>query len=247
MTARLLRWATLAALLVAWQLWGPNSDFVAAPSRIVRIGLAAVLKPEPLALVAHTTWRFLVAFAIVAVLGTVIGLLAGRLRRPLYLGGRDLTTVLYALPMAPFYPLFVLWLGLGNGSEIAFGVIHGILPVILLTMIASAGVDRSLLDSGEAMGASRVQRMLHLVVPACLPDIIGALKLGAALTLLGVLLAELMISVNGVGSFLSAQISNHRAAALDAMVVLVCLGALVVNFALSQLEHRASRWRRVEA
>lgn len=107
-------------------------------------------------------------------------------------------------------PLFVLWLGLGDGSEIAFGAIHGIIPVILMTMTAGASVDPAVLDSGRAMGAGRLRRLLFLVVPACLPDIIGALKIGAA---------------------------------LDAMVLVVCAGALVVNAVLSAIEKRASRGR----
>ena len=52
-----------------------------------------------------------------------------------------------------------------------------------------------------------------------------------------------MISVGGVGSYVAAQISNQQAATLDAMVLLVCLGALLVNALLSGIERRASRWR----
>ena len=243
----LVRWATILGLVAVWEVLtrvsGADGDYLTAPSRIVADGLPDVLTGETLRLVGYTTYRFLAAFAITAVAGTAIGLLLGRVNRHVHLGGRDIVSVLYALPMAPFYPLFVLWLGLGDGSEIAFGVIHGILPVILMTMTAGAAVEPSVLDSGRAMGAGRVQRMLFLIVPACLPEIISALKIGAALSLLGVLLAELMISVDGVGTYISLQITNHGAAALDAMVLVVCAGALAVNAALSAIEKRASRGR----
>ncbi|MEU9019124.1 ABC transporter permease subunit [Actinomadura sp. NPDC048394] len=244
---QLVRWGTVAALVAVWEavtrLTDAGGDYLTSPSRIVADGLPKVLEGGSLTLVGYTTYRFLVAFAITAVAGPAVGLLLGRLNKHVYLGGRDVVSVLYALPMAPLYPLFVLWLGLGDGSEIAFGVIHGIIPVILMTMTAGAAVEPAVLDSGRAMGAGRLRRLLFLVVPACLPDIIGALKIGAALSLLGVLLAELMISVDGVGTFISTQITNHGAAALDAMVLVVCIGALAVNAALSAIEKRASRGR----
>lgn len=245
--AQLIRWGTVLGLVGGWEVLGRarlrGNDFLTTPGRIFADGLPAVWRENSLALVAHTTYRFLMAFAIVAVAGTAIGLTLGRLHHHLFLGSRDVMTVLYALPMAPFYPLFVLWLGLGDKSEIAFGAIHGIIPVILMTMTASAAVAPNIIDSGRAMGAGRGRRLVHLIVPACLPDIVGALKIGAALSLLGVLLAELMISVNGVGTFLTLQITNHRAAPLDAMVIVVCIGALVVNAALSAVERRASHGR----
>jgi len=244
---QLLRWGTVGALVVCWELVcrGPlaHSGYVVGPVAVLRDGIPKVVASEPLSSLGHTTWRFLVAFALTAVLGTVVGLSLGRLHRQLFLGSRDVVAVLYALPMVPFYPLFVLWLGLGDRSEIAFGVIHGVIPVILMTMAASAEVSPTLLESSRAMGAGRVQRLLVVTLPAVVPELMSALKVGAALTLLGILLAELMISVGGVGSFVAGQISNQQAAALDAMVLLVCVGALIVNALLSAAEKRVSAWR----
>lgn len=245
--ARALRWATVAGLLIVWEVacQGPlaGNGYLAPPSEVFTTGMAAVFQPDTIAALQATTLRFLEAFAIVAVLGPAVGLVLGRLHRQIFLGARDIVTVLYALPLVPFYPLFVLWLGLGTLSEVAFGVIHGIIPVILITMSASATVDTTLLQSGQTMGASRTERLLSIVVPSVLPDIVGALKIGAALTLLGVLLAELMISINGVGTFISNAISNQQAAALDAVILVVCLGAVAVNAMLSYLERRTSYWR----
>jgi NitT/TauT family transport system permease protein len=110
-------------------------------------------------------------------------------------------------------------------------------------MTASAAIDTNLVTSGIAMGAGRLQRLGFVVLPATLPDVIGALKIAAALTLLGVLLAELMISIDGVGSFIAKQIVNHQAARLDAMILIVCVGVILVITALSAIERRALRVR----
>lgn len=244
---QVIRWATVAALLVAWEVICrttlAGTGYLAPPSAVVTDGLPAVFRAEPLGELWATTSRFLVSFLIVVVVGVPLGAALGRLHRHVFLGARDVVSVLYALPLVPFYPLFVLWLGLGDRSEVAFGVIHGVIPVVLITMGASAAVEPNLLAAGRAMGAGPARRLLSVVMPATLPETIGALKIGAALSLLGVLLGELMISVDGVGSFLAQQISNRHAAPLDAMVLVVCLGAVVVNAVLSLVERRASSWR----
>lgn len=242
-----VRGITVLLVLVLWEgvARGPlaGSSYLAAPSVVLTEGLAAVFQPGPLKELGNTTLRFFEAFAIVAVVGIPTGVALGRLHRTLFAGARDVVSVLYALPMVPFYPLFVLWLGLGAPSEIAFGVIHGIVPVILISMTASAAVAPDLVVSGRTMGASALQRAGWVVLPAILPDAIGALKIGASLTLLGVLLAELMISIDGVGSFIAEQIVNHQAARLNAMILIVCVGVVLVIFLLSLVERRASRGR----
>lgn len=242
-----IRGVTVLLAIIAWELVarGPmaGSPYLAPPSVVLTEGMAAVFQPAPLRELGNTTARFFEAFAIVAIVGTPLGIALGRLNFTVFSGARDVVSIFYALPMVPFYPLFVLWLGLGAPSEIAFGVIHGVVPVILITMTASAVVAPDLIVSGRTMGASGLQQFGWVVLPAVLPDVIGALKIGASLTLLGVLLAELMISIDGVGSFIAKQIVNHQAARLDAMIVIVCVGVVVVTSLLSYVERRASRWR----
>lgn len=244
---RAVRWGTLLVLIAGWALAcrGPlaGNGYLVGPATVVRDGLPAVLRAEPVQQLGHTLGRYTIAFLITAIVGTTLGLLLGRVRQDVHLGARDIVSVLYSMPMAPFYPLLVLWLGLGGRSEIAFGVIHGIIPVILLTMAASADVPVVYLDSSRAMGATPARRFASVMLPWLTPQIVGALKIGSSLCLLGVLLAELMISTDGVGEFVAGQIANQRAAGLDAMVVLVCLGALAVNAALAAAERRTSRWR----
>lgn len=245
--AKALRIATVIILVAGWELVsrGPlaGSDYLAPPSRVMSSGMRYVLRSDTLRPLWITTQRFLLAFLVAAVTGVLLGVLLGRLGQHLYPAARDVVSTIYALPLVPFYPLFVLWLGLGQRSEIAFGAVHGAVPVVLATMGAAAGVERTLLGAASSMGATRRQRVGLVVLPAIVPDIVGALRVGAALSLLGVLLAELMISVDGVGNQISQLIANVRAPELDAVILTVCVGAVLANSALSAAERRLSRWR----
>lgn len=241
-----LRWISVAALILVWELVSRtvvhSENYIAPPSRVLTSGLAYLGEADTLAGLWTTTVRFLAAFAVTAFLGVGLGLVLGRT------GGfvpaaRDVFAVLYTLPLVPFYPLFVLWFGLGFRSEVAFGAIHGVVPVVLGTMAAAARVDATLVTAVRAMGASRWRSLSMVVLPATVPDIVGALRIGAALSLLGVLLAELMVSVDGVGQSISQLIANLRGAELDAVILAVCAGAVAVNTVLHLAERRLSRWR----
>ncbi|MEU4242670.1 ABC transporter permease subunit [Actinoplanes sp. NPDC026619] len=241
-----LRWITIALLLAAWELLCRtlvrSGDYLAPPSRVLTSGAAYLTRADTLAGLGVTTIRFLGAFAITALLGVVLGLALGRTGR-LMPPARDIFSVLYTLPLVPFYPLFVLWFGLGFRSEVAFGAIHGMVPVVLGTMAASSRVDETLITATRAMGAGRTRVLTMVVLPATIPDVVGALRIGAALSLLGVLLAELMVSVDGAGHLIAALIANLRGPELDAVILAVCLGAVAVNAALQLTERHLSRGR----
>ncbi|WP_433360247.1 ABC transporter permease [Actinoplanes sp. CA-142083] len=235
-----LRAAAVGLLLVVWQVFA--GGYLAPPSEVFTTGVAYLFEADTLSGLGVTTVRFLAAFALTAVLGVGVGLVLGRSGR-FVPPARDVFSVLYTLPLVPFYPLFVLWLGLGFRSEVAFGAVHGVVPVVLGTMAAASRVDATLITAARAMGAGRARALTMVVLPAIVPDVVGALRIGAALSLLGVLLAELMVSVDGVGRVISALIANLRGAEADAVILAVCAGAVVVNVLLLSGERRLSRWR----
>jgi|1186.fasta_scaffold60099_3 NitT/TauT family transport system permease protein len=240
MSVPALRAAAIAVLLVGWQIFVPDGSYLAPPSKVFTTGLGYLAHADTLGGLGVTTVRFLAAFAITAVLGVGIGLVLGRSGH-LMPPARDVFSVLYTLPLVPFYPLFVLWFGLGFRSEVAFGAVHGVVPVVLGTMAAASRVDGTLVTAARSMGAGRRRALTMVVLPAIVPDVVGALRVGAALCLLGVLLAELMVSVDGAGHVLAGLIANLRGAEADAVILAVCAGAVVVNVLLAALEQRVSR------
>jgi NitT/TauT family transport system permease protein len=241
-----LRWATLLGVLVIWELvaraFFQGSIFIAAPSRIVGAATELLRDPAVLRALRITAIEFGVAFGIAAVAGVLLGAALGVTRR-LFGPMRNLLQVAFTLPQVAVYPLFVLWLGVGFGSKVAFGVTHGIFPVLLATMTATRLVDASLVDAVRAMGGGRGELLRKVVLPSILPDIVSALRVAAALSLLGVLLAELMVSLEGVGAILLLLSSSFRPARLYALVAAICLAAVAVNISIRYVEQRLSQWR----
>src|SRR5436189_68951 len=91
-------------------------------------------------------------------------------------------------------PVILLLFGLGISATIAFGVIHGVIPVIVFTMNVVRNIKGVYFRAARTMRLSLMQTALTIVVPAAMPEIISGFRVGFALTLLGTLIGELFAS-----------------------------------------------------
>jgi len=151
--------------------------------------------------------------------------------------------MLFGIPQITVLPLFILFLGIGNNSKIAFGVSHTIFPIVFTCIAGCRAVDRQLLRAAQSMGAPRVQLFWKLVVPSILPWIVTGLRLGMAANLLGILLAELFVSQKGVGFFVRQFTASFKSAEMFGLVTTLALFAIVLNELLRYSERRLSAWR----
>ena len=93
----------------------------------------------------------------------------------------------YSLPKVTLYPLILLIFGLGVPAKIAFGTLHGIIPIAIFAMNAVRNVAGVHFKTARVMRLSRRQTLLTIVIPGALPEIVSGLRIGFSLTLLGVL------------------------------------------------------------
>src|SRR5690606_6001946 len=92
---------------------------------------------------------------------------------------------IYSIPKVTLYPIVLLLFGLGMPSKIAFGAIHGFVPIALFTINAIRNVKPVYLKTGRVMRLTPAQFAWKILFPAALPEIFTGLRLGFALTLVG--------------------------------------------------------------
>ncbi len=97
--------------------------------------------------------------------------------------------LLYGTPQVTILPLFILYFGIGAASKIAFGVSHGIFPIIVTIVAGVQNIKPILLTSARSMGASRWQVLRYVIFPHMIPSFFAGMRLGMTGVLLGVLLA----------------------------------------------------------
>jgi len=155
--------------------------------------------------------------------------------------GEPILVSLYSLPKITLYPVVLLMFGLGISGKVAFGALHGILPVALLTMGAIRTIPQVYLRSARTMQLSPWQTIAHVLLPAALPEIFTGLRIGFTVTLLGVLLGEMFASKEGLGSMIMNAVQLLQGEEMMMVAIVLFAFAAIANGLLLWIEHRLHR------
>jgi len=147
------------------------------------------------------------------------------------------------MPKILVLPWIVLVLGYGTAPAIAYGALHGFFPVMVLVVGAVRDVDRTLITVARSFGARPWQLYVKVILPAIVPSVIAAMRLGLVFCLLGVLVVEMFAGIRGIGYVMGSLANAFRAPELFAATGLISIASIAVVLALDGLNDRLSRWR----
>jgi NitT/TauT family transport system permease protein len=232
----------VVGLLVAWQaLYAAAGDIALTPPLATLVNAIGLLQsPVFWRHCQATAAAFTVSLAIAGVCGIAAGLALG-LHRFSGLVAEPILTALYTLPKVTLYPLVLLAFGLGLSAKIAFGVMHGVVPVTLITLHAVRNVDPVHLKTVRVLNLTPVDAALAVLAPAVLPEIFTALRVGFSLTLLGVIIGEMFASQRGLGFLLTNGINTHDVPTMMAVILLIVLFAVTAGSLLLAADRRLHR------
>jgi NitT/TauT family transport system permease protein len=236
----------LIALLVLWQaaslLVGP--EVLTPPlGTFTKLG-ALFADPEFATHVAETARAFALALVLSLAIGLLLGITLGADRLAAEVG-EPMLTAFYAIPKVTLYPVILLLFGLGFSAKVAFGALHGVIPVALFAMAGVRNVKPGWLRAARAMRLTRLQTARSVLLPAALPELVAGLRVGTALTLLGTLIGEMFASQRGLGYLLLQAMERNDPATITALALLLTVVATAASAALLALERRLDRARAV--
>jgi len=148
-------------------------------------------------------------------------------------------------PIAPvaWIPLAILLFGIGDGAAV-FVVFIGIFFILSLATVSSINkVDQIYINTARVLGASRLQLMRHIIIPAIIPDLFVILRMNLFAAWMAVLAAE-MVGVNtGLGAIVMVgrQMFNAKLMFLGMAIIGVVGYLLDVGFA--QIQKRVLWWK----
>ena len=137
-------------------------------------------------------------FAVGASLAVGVGYVLARSR----LAERLLSPYLVAAQATPILvlaPLLVLWLGTGLAAKVVICALIVFFPVAVATMVGIRSVDARLLELGRSLRATHWQVLRHLELPAALPQILGGMRVGVTLAVIGAIVGEWAGADRGLG------------------------------------------------
>ncbi|MFE1601329.1 ABC transporter permease [Methylobacterium sp. ID0610] len=232
----------LLAGLAAWQILAvvAGGAGIASPAQTITALRRLLADPGFWRDVAETGRAFGLSLAIVLAGGIALGLVLGTSR----LAGEvtePILVTLYALPKVTLYPVVLLLFGLGLSARVAFGVMHGVIPLTLFAMNAVLRMRPVYLRTAATMRLTRWQTVATVIWPAILPEIYAGARLAVSLTLLGVLIGEMFASQRGLGHLAVGAMERGDMASVLAVALLLTGFAVTINAALLALDRTRQR------
>jgi NitT/TauT family transport system permease protein len=239
---------SLAAALLVWWI-------------IARIaGLPAFILPSP-AQVAVRFWKALIdgsllGNSLVTLMEVLLGLLAGT-AAAVALGYAIAKSRLFerlispflvatqAIPIVAIAPLLVIWFGPGTFSKVLICALIVFFPVLVNTVVGVRAVPRPLHDLMGSLYATPAQTLRHLELPAALPVLLGGLRIGATLSVIGAVVGELVGSDRGLGFLVNVARGQYDTALVFVAVFTLIALALTLYGAVTILERKFLAWQEV--
>ena len=150
---------------------------------------------------------------------------------------------LYAVPIVILYPVFTAWFGIGSESKIAFAGIYAFFPVLLSTAAGIQTIDPQLLLAARSMGATLTQQITRVIIPASLPTVFAGLRLGGALAIIGVVVAEMLTAAAGIGYLVTLNRTILDSPRVFAAILMILLLSIAYYMLSRAIERRFVVWQ----
>lgn len=238
---RSLQLLLLAALIGTW-LWftgpgGVSPLFIAPlPATIEALG-ELLLDPTIWAATWTTVAEIAISISIALAAGFAVGFLGSRTPYRLKVF-ESLLAWGYMIPFVLFYPIFLLWIGVDEGSKVAYGALNGFFPMAFNTIKGFKAVDSSLIRTARAFGGSPRQIEWAVKFPAALPVVLTGVRVGSALCVITVILAEMLASRRGLGYELARASQTLQVPRSYALIIFILVIVSVLHLLIQRVDVR---------
>jgi NitT/TauT family transport system permease protein len=242
----LVRGASVGFVIIVWQLYAPhvNPIFLRPPSDVAKAFIDLV-QDGTLGQASLESGRTLaLGFVLALLIGLSVGL--GSARSWLaYNAANPWITALYSTPSVALVPFMSLWLGIDDAAKIAVIALFAVFPIIVNTQQGVRYVDPSLMEVARAFNSSERRLWTDVLIPSALPFIFAGIRLAIPRALVGMVLAEFLISVGkGLGSLIIIYQNTFRVDRMFVPVIVVAAMGVVLISIVQWLEGRLVPWAR---
>ena len=234
---------SLAAGLALWQVaaTGVSGVIFAPPSAVlVRLVQDFSSSAVPLALLGSLA-ELAVGFLLAVVVAIPLGFAIGR-SRTLAAMADPVMNAIYAVPPVALVPFLIIWFGLFFQARVALVFLMSFFEIVITISAGARNVDPALLDVGRSFGARRALLVTRVMLPASLPFVFTAVRVGVTRGINAMITAELFLAAVNLGALMKTSVQRFDAAGLLSLVLLLCLLGLAAQEGLKALETRLLPW-----
>jgi len=234
----LVRVALVLAVLVIWEAVAASG--LLYRDVVPRLGVIATAVRDLLAS-SDYYWNLGVTGSEVGaglLIGGVSGLVVGLVLGANRLASRAFEAYLYYLGPTPkiiFFPVMIMWFGVGPGSKVAMGALSCFFPIALSTASGMRQIDKVLIRVGRSFRLSAWQMATKIYLPAMRHPVINGVRLGLGVAIIGTLLAETRLSNRGIGFLIIQAYGVFDMPRMYAMLIVLFVLAIALNAAVGRL------------
>ena len=222
--------------LISWQVASALTFVIPTPADTLTVLFENLSDKGYLTDVRATAASVVSAFAIGTVIGGLTGLLLG-LWRWARLVFEPLIIALNGVPKIVLYPILLPVFQLG-GSKIVMGVLFSLFPVLINVAAGVREIPAVYWKLGRSVQASRVQMMLHIILPAIRRPLLTGIRLAASLAVVGVVLSEFFATRRGLGRVVLQSYGHGNYPEMVATILLLIVVSFTVSIALWRWEKK---------
>jgi ABC-type nitrate/sulfonate/bicarbonate transport system permease component len=234
----IVRIAIVALLLAGWEALSRSHllfrDVVPSLAAIGRAMAQLLASADFYANLGATAGEIAIAMAIGGVAGLAVGILLGANR---FLS-RAYEALIYYLGPTPkiiFFPVMIMWFGVGAGSKIAMGAISCFFPIAISAAAGMRQIDRVLIRVGRSFRATAWQMIVKIYLPAMRAAVVNGVRLGLGVAIIGTLLAETKLSNRGLGYLVIQAYTTFDMPRMYALLIVLFVLAIGANAAIGRL------------
>ena len=230
-------------LLCLWQVASTimNTDSFPTALEAIRAIPSILGDREALVNIAASLRRMAIGFGVGVALSIPLGLMMGR-SRAVASFFNPLLMITYPVPKAALMPIIMLWLGVGDLAKTLVIFLGVSLPVVFHSFQGARAVEEKMLWSGAAMGLSAGQRMLRIVLPSALPEILIGCRTGLVLALITMITSEMIARQSGAGNILFNALDMGQYDTVFAMIIIVGAMGIALDTAFEKLRGSLVKW-----
>lgn len=235
---------SIITLAILWEIAGQTLDSVLIPplSKIASAWIRLLISGKLLANLLMSLWTLAAGFFLAVIVGVLIGLLMGRFRAVEHFLDLYINTLMSA-PMTAFVPALILWFGLGIESRIAVVFLFAVFVIVINTMTGVKQVDRTFVEMGRSFGAREAEVFFKIILPAAMPAIMAGIRLGMGRAVKGMVTAEMLLTLTGIGAMIMQYGSAFATDALFAVILTILIVAMITMKLVEAVDQWLTGWK----
>lgn len=236
---------------MVWQIFGEyvlNPLFISYPTAIaisfaqlaVATGQYSLIGPT-----IPTLVQTFEGFGLSVLIGLPVGLLLG-ISRTLDTALNPYVNALYVTPRIAMIPLIIIWFGIGDTAIVFTTFFLAVFPMIVNTYVGVRDISKSMIDTAEVFSLRGFRRFRYLILPATFPFVIAGLRLSIGSALVGAVVAQMVLSLTGLGYILTSFGDFFDTSQLMAVMIELMIIGVIMNYGIDLIGKHFASWKVTE-